>query len=134
MRLLLFLAFLTVLAAAQEQIPLGDRVQGWFGKAKSIIQPAAPVVPQQKVQEPAKVPEKPVTSFNLNNYKSLLEPSAEPQDWFIYITGRNKTCFGRCDRADKAFDVRLSTDRMILLERNELMDVNLGIGQPIRSG
>lgn len=107
MRLLLFLAFLTVLAAAQEQVPLGDRVQGWLNKAKSYMPTATPVVPPQPVQEPEKLPEKPVTHFNLNNYQSLLEPSATPQDWFVFVTGGNKTCFGMCGRAEKEFNVRL---------------------------
>lgn len=106
MRLLLFLTFLTVLAVAQEQVRLGERVQGWFNKAKSYVPTATPVVPQQKAQEPQKFQDKPVTQVNLNNYQSILAPSSKPQDWFIFVTGGNKTCFGRCDRANKAFDVR----------------------------
>jgi PTH2 family peptidyl-tRNA hydrolase len=42
----------------------------------------------------------------MSNWQSLLEPSSEPQDWLLYITGGNKTCFGRCGNADKAFNVR----------------------------
>lgn len=110
MRFLLFvaLALLTVLATAQEQVPLADRVQGWFNKAKEYIPTATPVVPPvQKVAEKQKLPEKAVTPFSLNNWHSALEPSSEAQDWLLFTTGGNKTCFGRCDRAEKAFNVRL---------------------------
>ena len=108
MRFLLFLglALLTVLATAQDQIPLGDRVQGWFNKAKSYIPTATPVVPPQKVVEKV-ISAKDVTPFTLDTWQSALEPSSEPQDWYLYVTGGNKTCFGRCGCADAAFNVRL---------------------------
>lgn len=104
MRFLLFLAFLTAFVAAQEQVPLGDRVQGWFNKAKSYIPTATPVVPPQKAAA-EKLPEKAVTPFTIDNYQSILEPSSEPQNWLVFVTGGNKTCFGRCDRAEKEFNV-----------------------------
>lgn len=108
MRFIQALVILPALAAAQNQVPLADRVQGWFNKAKSYLPTATPVVPtvekvvEQKVQQKAVT----VTPFNMSNWQSLLEPSSEPQDWLLYITGGNKTCFGRCGNADKAFNVR----------------------------
>lgn len=115
MRFTHFIAVLPVLAAAQEQIPLADRVQGWFNQAKSLLPTATPVIPvAEQVVEPKKVQEKAkaapvsitVTPFNETNWRSYLEPSSEAQDWLIYITGGNKTCFGRCGSADKAWNVR----------------------------
>ena len=105
MRLTTFLAILPALAVAQEQAPLADRVQGWFNKAKSYLPTATPVIPVEKVVE-QKVQEKAVTPFNLSNWQSALEPSSEPKEWLLFITGGNKTCFGRCERANKAFNVR----------------------------
>lgn len=109
--LVVALAVLTVLATAQEQVPLADRVQGWFNKAKEYIPTATPVVPAPKVAE--KIAEKVVTPFSLDNWQSNLEPSSEAQDWLVFITGGNKTCFGRCERAEKAFNVRLEKERVL---------------------
>ncbi|OJJ44063.1 hypothetical protein ASPZODRAFT_101993 [Penicilliopsis zonata CBS 506.65] len=105
MRITPFLALLPALAAAQEQVPLADRVQGWFNKAKSYIPTPTPEVaaPVEKVVEKVVV-EKTVTPFTNGNWQSLLTPSSEPQDWLVFITGGNKTCFGRCGRAEKAFN------------------------------
>jgi PTH2 family peptidyl-tRNA hydrolase len=113
MRFIQALVILPALAAAQEQVPLADRVQGWFNKAKSYLPTATPVVPtvakvvEQKVQQ-QKAATVNVTPFNTSNWQSILEPSSEPQDWLVYVTGGNKTCFGRCENADKAFNVRTS--------------------------
>jgi len=79
-------------------------VQGWFNKAKNYLPTATPVVPVEKVVE-QKVQEKPVTSVNLTNWQATLEPSGAAQEWLVFVTGGNKTCFGRCDRANKAFNV-----------------------------
>ncbi|KKK26189.1 hypothetical protein ARAM_000971 [Aspergillus rambellii] len=107
MRFIQLLVLVPALAAAQEQqVPLADRVQGWFNKAKSYLPTATPVIPVvEKVAEPVKVvKEKAVIPFNLTNWEGLLEPSSEPQDWLLFITGGNKTCFGRCAQADKSFN------------------------------
>ncbi|OOF98206.1 hypothetical protein ASPCADRAFT_205468 [Aspergillus carbonarius ITEM 5010] len=108
MRFIQVVALLPALAVAQEQVPLADRVQGWFNKAKSYLPTATPVVPaavvEKVVEKAVKIQEKTVTPFNVTNWQSLLEPSSEPQDWLVYVTGGNKTCFGRCDKADKSFN------------------------------
>ncbi|KAL2862893.1 uncharacterized protein BJX67DRAFT_289079 [Aspergillus lucknowensis] len=110
MRFIPLLAVLPALAVAQEQVPLADRVQGWFNMAKSYLPTATPVVPvAEKVVEPAKqvIQEKTITPFNSSNWESLLEPAQSPQDWLLFITGGNKTCFGRCGRAEKSFNESL---------------------------
>ncbi|KAL2215931.1 hypothetical protein M432DRAFT_593332 [Thermoascus aurantiacus ATCC 26904] len=101
MRLSPFVALLPALAAAQNQIPLGERVQGWFNKAKSYIPTTTPA-PVEEAAE--KVVEKTVTPVNMSNWQSILEPSSEVQEWLIFVTGGNKTCFGRCNKAEKAFN------------------------------
>jgi len=98
-------ALLPAVALAQEQIPLADRVQGWFNKAKAMIPTAVPAEPMVKLAE--KVSEKRVTPVTLDNWQSILEPASDAQDWYIFVTGGNKTCFGRCEHAEKAFNVSL---------------------------
>lgn len=108
MRFIPLLALLPALAVADEQVPLADRVQGWFNKAKSYLPTATPVIPvAEKVAEVPKkvIQEKTVTPFNATNWQSLLEPAADAQDWLVFITGGNKTCFGRCGKAEEAFNV-----------------------------
>lgn len=101
MRLSPFLLLLPALAVALDQIPLGTRVQGWLDKAKSYLPTATPT-PIQKTTP--KVIEKSVTPLNLSNWQTVLEPSSHVQDWLIFITGGNKTCLGRCENAEKAFN------------------------------
>ncbi|KAL4764046.1 uncharacterized protein BDW70DRAFT_130255 [Aspergillus foveolatus] len=107
MRFIPLLALLPALTVAEEQVPLADRVQGWFNKAKSYLPTATPVIPvAEKVAEVPKkvIQEKTVTPFNATNWQSLLEPAADAQDWLVFITGGNKTCFGRCGKAEEAFN------------------------------
>lgn len=104
MRFTSFVAFLPALALAQEQVPLADRVQGWFNKAKAYVPTAVPADPIVKMAE--KVSEKRVTPVTLQNWQSILTPAPEAQDWYVFVTGGNKTCFGRCEHAEKAFNVR----------------------------
>ncbi|KKA19459.1 hypothetical protein T310_6557 [Rasamsonia emersonii CBS 393.64] len=105
MRLSPLLALLPALAAAQNQIPFGEQIKGWLNKAKAYIPSANPAAPVEEAAE--KVVEKTVTPLNLSNWQSILEPSSQPQDWLIFITGGNKTCFGRCGTAEKAFNERV---------------------------
>lgn len=107
MRFIPLLALLPALAVAEEQVPLADRVQGWFDKAKSYLPTATPVIPvAEKVADIPKkiIQEKTVTPFNATNWQSLLEPTSTSQDWLVFVTGGNKTCFGRCGKAEKSFN------------------------------
>lgn len=103
MRFTSFITLLPALALAQEQVPLADRVQGWFNKAKNLVPTAVPADPIQKMAE--KVTEKRVTALTMQNWQSILTPTEEAQDWYVFVTGGNKTCFGRCETAEKAFNV-----------------------------
>lgn len=103
MRFTSLAAFLPALALAQEQVPLADRVQGWFNKAKAYVPTAVPADPIVKMAE--KVSEKQVTPVTMQNWQSILAPASVPHDRMIFVTGGNKTCFGRCEHAEKAFNV-----------------------------
>ena len=103
MRFTSLITLLPALALAQEQVPLADRVQGWFNKAKNLVPTAVPTDPIQKMVE--KVTEKRVTTLTMQNWQSILTPTEDAQDWYVFVTGGNKTCFGRCERAEKAFNV-----------------------------
>lgn len=57
----------------------------------------------KKVVEPKKI-----HTLTLENWKdTLFEPvqpdATSPEEWLVLLTGRNKTCFGRCDRVESAF-------------------------------
>lgn len=94
------------------------QVQNWVEKAKSFLpsQPVAPAAEQQAGEEAADtastpehkvVADKAVVPLTLTNWDSTLVASEEegPQEWLVFITGGNKTCFGRCGVAEKAFNV-----------------------------
>ncbi|KAL3479845.1 hypothetical protein BJX99DRAFT_221316 [Aspergillus californicus] len=107
MRFIPIIALLPALAVAQEQVPLADRVQGWFDKAKSYLPTATPVIPvaEKVVDVPKKaIQRKDVTPIDATNWQSILEPASDAQDWLVFITGGNKTCFGRCGQAEKSFN------------------------------
>ena len=106
MRFTSLVVFLPALVVAQEQVPLAERVQGWFNKAKAYVPTATPADPIMKMAE--KVTEKTVTPVTLDTWQSILTPGDEAEDWYIFVTGGNKTCLGRCERATKAFKVFIS--------------------------
>lgn len=100
---------LSTLAVAQEQNPLndiGDKLKGWFEKVQSYV-PAAPSAPVDAGA--AKVAEVKTVPLTLENWRETLTPSASamsegPEEWMVYITGGNKTCYGMCGEADKAWN------------------------------
>ena len=58
----------------------------------------------------ARVAAQNVVPLNLQNWHAVLASGAstskmEPEVWWVYVTGGNKTCFGMCDKADKAWNV-----------------------------
>ncbi|KAF3393567.1 hypothetical protein DPV78_009994 [Talaromyces pinophilus] len=108
MRVSALITLLPALVAAQEsQFAFMDQAKGWFDQVKSFIPQAASVAEpaQQAVHHTtSKVSEQAVTHLNIKNYKDVLEPSTQPQEWLLFFTGGNKTCFGRCLRAEHAFN------------------------------
>lgn len=101
---------LPALTLAQDQIPLGERLKGWFNKATASIQSAIPsVVPNPVDAGTSKIAEQVVYPINMSNWKDVLKPSSStlggpPEEWLIFFDG-NKTCYNLCANASKAWNV-----------------------------
>jgi hypothetical protein len=101
---------LPALALAEEQAPLFDRLKGFFNKAtSSIIESVPSVVPDPIDAGASKVAEAVVHTLNQTNWQDVLTPSATsqsegPEEWMIYVNGGNKTCWGLCGNATKAWN------------------------------
>lgn len=107
--------FLTTLlfsaVLAQDQVPLKEKAAGWLDKAKSYIPSGTPSIPNPVEAAAAAFADKKVQKINVRNYKRILTPKLEgEEEWLIYATGGNKTCFGKCARADAAWNVSCSTE------------------------
>lgn len=104
---------LPALSLAQEQVPLVDKLKGWFTQAQAYVPTSIPsIIPDVVDGGASKVAQSVVYPLNLSNYKEVLSPSAKasqskgPEEVVVYITGANKTCFGLCTPADAAWNVR----------------------------
>jgi hypothetical protein len=107
---------LPAMAAAQQQAPLLEQAKGWFNNfvgaatsnvnsASSAAASAASGIPNPVNAAAGKAEELAVTVLTKENYNQVLKPGAATaspgiEDWMIYTTGGNRTCFGMCDRAD----------------------------------
>jgi hypothetical protein len=114
MRTTPFVAALPALASAQ-QIPFLDQIKGFFSQASSSISSAVPSAPASiNIPNPvasgaAKVAAAKVDRVTLDNYKTVLQAggaTASPgiEEWMLFITGANLTCFGMCERAETAWN------------------------------
>ncbi|KAL8726838.1 MAG: hypothetical protein Q9166_006454 [cf. Caloplaca sp. 2 TL-2023] len=101
------LAILPLTTAAQQQKPLGENLQSWFEKAKSYI-PSAATAPVASTA--AKAAANAVTTITTDNWKSVLTPSASadplqgPEEWMVFFSGGNKSCYGRCAGVETAWN------------------------------
>jgi hypothetical protein len=48
-----------------------------------------------------------VQPLNMQNWKAHLWPKSPPEEWMVFMTGGNKTCFGRCGHAEATWNVCL---------------------------
>ena len=105
---------LPALAVAEQQIPLLDRVKGFFNQATASVAsviPSAPSVPSAPVEAAAaKAAEAVQYPLTLENWKEVLtvDPTVSApatQEWLIFVTGGNSTCYGFCGPAEKAWNV-----------------------------
>ncbi|XPS71939.1 Aminoacyl-tRNA hydrolase [Ascochyta lentis] len=104
---------LPALAVAEQQIPLLDKVKGFFNQATASVAsviPSAPSVPSAPV-EAAAAKAAAVVQYNLTleNWKEVLtvDPTVSApatQEWLIFVTGGNSTCYGFCGPAEKAWN------------------------------
>ncbi|KAF2760551.1 hypothetical protein EJ05DRAFT_536640 [Pseudovirgaria hyperparasitica] len=99
---------LSALAVAEEQAPLADKVKGWFNKAQSYVSSAVPAPSHLIDAGAAKVASAVVSPINRENWKTVIRPTSAlsegPEEWVVYVTGGNTTCFGRCANATKAWN------------------------------
>ncbi|KAF2130915.1 hypothetical protein P153DRAFT_313027 [Dothidotthia symphoricarpi CBS 119687] len=104
---------LPALSAAQEQMPLLEKVKGFFNKATAAVSSAIPAAPSAPVEAAAaKAAEAIQHPLTLETWKETLtvDPTVSTpttQNWLIYITGGNSTCYGFCGDADKAWNASL---------------------------
>ncbi|KAL1837410.1 hypothetical protein VTJ49DRAFT_3802 [Mycothermus thermophilus] len=66
-------------------------------------------VKTQKEIKTTPVEPKKITTLTLANWKDVLyEPvqadATQPEQWLVLVSGRNNTCFGKCDRIDQAWN------------------------------
>lgn len=102
MRLLPLLA-LSGTALAQQPGML-DKLQAWAFNFKDQI---LATLPNPIDAGASAVAANVVQPLNMNNWQTHLWPKETPEEWMVYITGGNKTCFGRCGHADKTWNVCL---------------------------
>ncbi|KAK6396030.1 hypothetical protein LTR65_010140 [Meristemomyces frigidus] len=106
---------LPALATAQQQFPFVDQIKGWFAQASQSITSAVPSAPASiPIPDPiasgaAKIADLKVEHLTLDNHKDVLKPGAATaipgiEEWMLFVTGGNKTCFGRCERAETAWN------------------------------
>ncbi|KAL1585609.1 hypothetical protein WHR41_05995 [Cladosporium halotolerans] len=105
---------LPALSVAQ-QIPILDQVKGWFAQASETVSSAIPSAPSvESIPNPvdaatAKVADVQVQRLTIDNHKELIKPGAATatpgiEEWMVFVTGGNNSCFGMCQRAESAFN------------------------------
>ncbi len=106
---------LPALSLAEQQVPLLDKLKGYLNKATAAVSAAVPSVSINAAAEKAasKAAEAIQYPITLENWKETLtvDPTASvptTQDWLIFVTGGNNTCFGVCGNATKAWNVRVA--------------------------
>lgn len=122
---------LPALALAEEQVPLMEKVKGFFNKATAAVSSAIPAVPSAPVEAAAgkaasKAAEAIQHTLTVENWREVLtvDPTASTpttQEWLVFITGGNNTCFGLCANATKAWNVR-SVPNLSLRHCNKITD------------
>jgi hypothetical protein len=97
--------------AAAEQPGMMDKVTNWFTNMKTQI---GNTITHPIDAGASAVAGAVVQPLGMSNWKEHLMPRPdEPQEWMVYMTGGNKTCYGRCEKADRAWNVRLSSSRPV---------------------
>ncbi|KAF0325196.1 hypothetical protein K4K61_012123 [Colletotrichum sp. SAR11_59] len=100
---------LPLLAAAAES-PF-EQYKAQFQNFLSSFGASAPSATKQDTPEAA-APDavaKSVSVLTVDNWKDVLyapvkAEATTPEEWWVLITGRNKTCFGHCDKIETAFN------------------------------
>ena len=102
MRLISSLILALPLLASAQSYP---QLQSVFSKIKSYIPSAATATTPEAAAEAAR---KNVIPLTLDKWQETFAASgaqAPGQEWYVLITGGNKTCFGLCDVVEGAWNV-----------------------------
>ncbi|KAL8739676.1 MAG: hypothetical protein Q9190_007543, partial [Brigantiaea leucoxantha] len=107
MRLAVSILLAFPLAITAQQTP---PLQSWIGWAKSFV-PAAASSP--KAHTAALFAAANAVPLTKSNWESVLSPSSSdpslsPETWMVFFSGGNKTCYGRCGRAETAWNESVS--------------------------
>lgn len=104
------LALPLLAAATQEASPLDQakaQAEYWFNKISSYMpNPNRAHTPQAAA---AKAGGRSLNILTLNDWehtiRSSVKPaSSKPEEWWVLVTGGNKTCFGHCGKVETAFN------------------------------
>lgn len=98
------------LLVAAEQNPLLAKASGYFDKAKAYVSGAAESIPDS-IPNPidaggSKVAGNVVERINIRNWQRKLAPKLDvEEEWMIYLTGGNKSCYGKCGPMNTVWNV-----------------------------
>jgi hypothetical protein len=104
------LALPLLAAAAQSENPLEQlqaQAQYYFDKISSYI--PSPNKAYTPTAAAAKAGGKTLNILDLNDWETTLRSSVKPsstkpEEWWVLVTGGNKTCFGQCNQVETAFN------------------------------
>lgn len=107
------LALPLVATAAQVETPLEQakaQLKSWGSYLQNIL--PSPNAPHTPGEAAAKVGGKAVNVLTLNTWEQTIRSSYNPnadqasesEQWWILLTGGNRTCFGHCGTVEKAFN------------------------------
>ncbi|KAI0025920.1 hypothetical protein F4780DRAFT_789393 [Xylariomycetidae sp. FL0641] len=105
---------LPLLATAQIPPEYQEQFQHYLGVAQGYYEKIAARIPQPNRYDPVAAAEAKAGSMqmdilSLDNWKDVLyapvkPDTTTPEEWWVLITGGNKTCFGHCDKVEAAFN------------------------------
>lgn len=111
--LLLLVPLLPSLVSA-DQVPLMEKAAEWLDKAKGYIPNSGSGAADAADAGPAYIGERRVERINIRNWQRKLSPKLDTEEeWLVYVTGGNKSCFGRCGHADSTWNVSLSASVLV---------------------
>ncbi|KAL7624165.1 hypothetical protein AAE478_005722 [Parahypoxylon ruwenzoriense] len=105
---------LPMLAAAADVPDYQALFENYLGQAQSILAKVTSKIPHPNKYDPIAAADAKASVLNmdilaLDNWKNILygpvkPESTTPEEWWVLITGGNRTCFGHCGRLEAAFN------------------------------
>ncbi|RVX68410.1 hypothetical protein B0A52_07410 [Exophiala mesophila] len=117
----LLLPALASMAAAQAQIPFKDKATELINKAKDLLPNSGPIEAGS-----AYIAGTIVERINIRNWERKLSPKLDTEEeWMVYVTGGNKSCFGRCGPIDAVWNQ--SVPLLTALPQSSTAPLHLGL-------